>query len=448
MIKTRHKSDVQLEKLQRQTFNFFWNEANPVNGLVADRTAPDWPAGTASTGLALTILPIAVERGFISRELAATRTLSTLKFFLNSRHGHEPEATGFRGFYYKFLDINKGRRARMSELSFLDSSVLFAGALTAALYYTENNDTESEIRYSADELYRKADWNWAINNGKSVPHGWKPESGFVKCGWKGYDEAMLLYILGLGSPTSALPESSYSVWTSSYEWISSYGYDYLYAPPLFIHQFPHVWIDFREIKDEYMANKDSDYFENSVRATMVQYNYALQNPLNYEGYGKNLWGITLCEGPGPSMINIKGTDREFFGYLRRGAPFGPDDGTISPWTAITSISFAPDIVLPAIDYLLHETDLNMLNSYGFRSAFNPTYPHKPHNPHGWRSPCHYGTNQGPAMAMIENFRTGFLWDLLKGSQYIVNGLRRAGFKGGWVEEKKVEAQQEAFHLNQ
>ena len=443
-MKIRYKTDIQLEKLQRQTFDFFWNEANPANGLIADRTMPDGPAGIASTGLGLSILPIAVERGFVTRQQAATRTLTTLRFFMNSRHGHEPEAAGFHGFYYKYLDLHKGRRARLSELSILDSAILFAGAITAGLYFDNTNETEGEIRYSVDELFGRADWIWAMNNGKSVMYGWKPETGFINCTWKGYDEAMLLYILGLGSPVSALPESSYKEWTSGFEWFTYYGQDYLYAPSLFVHQLPHVWIDFRGIRDEYMTGKDSDYFENSIRASLVQYRYAIENPLKYEGYGKNIWGITISEGPGPSMINIQGTDREFLGNTRRGVPFGPDDGTISPWAAITSIAFIPDVVLSAIDYLLHETDLNILNSYGFRSAFNPTFPHKPHNPHGWRSPWHIGINQGPAMAMIENFRTGFFWDLMKKSRYFVNGLVHAGFKGGWLEDRKVETQQAAY----
>ncbi len=289
----RYNFDKQLDKLQSQTFDFFWNEANPVNGLVADRTTPDWPAGIASTGFALTSLPVAVERGFVSRDKAADRALSTLRFFLNSRHGPEPEATGYHGFYYKFIDIHKGRRARMSEISFLDSAIFLAGALTSAQYFNKNDDKESEIRYIADELYSRADWQWALNKSNKIHLGWRPESGFIKCGWKGYDEALLLHILGLGSPVSPLPEPVYSEWTSSYEWIDFYGYKYLYAPPLFIHQLPHVWLDFRGIKDAYMSDKDSDYFENSVRATMVQYRYAIENPGKFEGYGKYFWGITI-----------------------------------------------------------------------------------------------------------------------------------------------------------
>lgn len=440
-------SDNQLDKLQKQTFSYFWNEANPLNGLVVERTAPDCPASIAATGMALTSLPVGVERGFITRGMAAERALTTLRFFINSRNGPQPEATGYRGFFYRYLDMNKGRRAKMSEISIMDSSVLFAGMLTVAMYFDRQDDEEPEIRYLAEELYRRADWGWAMNRGNTLLQGWIPEQGFMTCRWKGLDEAMLLHILGLGSPTFPLPESSYAEWTSSYQWISYHGYEYLYAPPFYVHQLPHIWIDFRGIRDEYMKAKDSDYFNNSVRASLVQHRYALENPMNFDVYGKFFWGITESDGPGPALLNIKGVDREFYGYARRGVPFGPDDGTISPWSAVAALPFVPDLVLPTIDYLLSETDLNILNSYGFRSACNPTFPHKPHNPHGWRSHCHFASNQGPALALIENYRTGLLWELLKESPFIHKGLTRAGFTGGWLADKPVVQPETQVHTH-
>lgn len=441
----KQNPDIQLDKLQKQTFRYFWNETSPVNGLTVERTSPDCPASIAATGLALTSLPVGVERGFIPRDMAAGRALATLRFFMTSRNGPQPEATGYRGFYYKYLDMNKGRRAKLSELSFLDSSILFAGMLAVALYFDKQNKDESEIRYLVDELYRRADWFWAMNGGDTVLHGWKPEHGFLNCGWKGYDEGMIMYILGLGSPTSPLPENSYTVWTSSYEWISSYGHEFLYSPPFLVHQLPHIWIDFRGIRDHFMQTKDLDYFGNSIRASLVQYQYALENPMNFDGYGRFFWGITTSDGPGPALMKIKGNDREFYGYARRGVPFGPDDGTISPWAAVAALPFVPEIVLPTIEYLLNETDLNSIDSYGFKSAFNPAFSGKPHNPHGWRSPWHFAANQGPALALIENYRTGFLWELLKESPYIRNGLSRAGFSGGWLEEKRVMQTEPQVH---
>jgi len=424
--------DAELDSLQRETFSYFLHETNPQNGLVRDKTAPDWPASIAATGLALAVYPVGVERGLITRAKAIERVLATLRFFWSSRQGPEPDATGYRGFYYHFLDMQAGRRAWQCELSTVDSAILFAGVLTARAYFDSDAPEETEIRTLADALYCRADWSWAQNGGATVTHGWKPESGFLEYRWEGYDEALVLYILGLGSPTHPLREESYAAWASTYEWKSSYGYDYLYAGPLFTHQISHVWIDFRGIQDAFMRGKGIDYFENTRRATYVQQRYAIDNPLEFAGYGKDCWGITASDGPGPETIKVNGIERRFYDYLGRGVPYGPDDGTIGPWAVVASLPFAPEIVLPAIDYLVHEVDLKMGNPYGFKATFNPTYPDKSGNPYGWVSPWHYGINQGPINPMIENYRTGLLWRLMRSCPYVVTGLQRAGFTGGWL----------------
>jgi len=425
--------DADLEKLQRETFNYFLHEVNPANGLVIDKTAADWPASIAATGLALAAYPVAVERGFMARSAAVERTLNTLRFFWNSRQGPEPDATGYHGFYYHFLDMKTGRRAWQCELSTVDSAFLLAGALTAGIYFDAETAEEHEIRTLADALYRRADWNWAQNQGQTVTHGWKPESGFLKYRWEGYDEALLLYILGLGSPTHPLPESSYRAWASTYQWKQSYGYEYLYAGPLFIHQLSHLWIDFRGIQDAFMRDKGIDYFENSSRATYVQRQYAINNPQNFAGYASCCWGITASEGPGPGTLKVEGIERHFFDYVGRGVPYGPDDGTLAPWAVVASLPFAPEIVLFAIHHCIHQAKLTEFNSYGFKASFNPTHPGEPGNPYGWWvSPWHFGLNQGPIVLMVENYRTGLLWRLMRSCPYIVTGLRRAGFDGGWL----------------
>jgi hypothetical protein len=424
--------DAELDSLQRETFRYFLHETNPQNGLVLDKTAPDWPASIAATGLALAVYPVGVERGLITRPKAIERVLATLRFFWNSRQGDEPDATGYRGFYYHFLDMQSGRRAWQCELSTVDSAILFAGVLTAGAYFDADTPEEREIRTLGDALYHRADWPWAQNGRATVTHGWKPESGFLEYRWEGYDEALVLYILGLGSPTHPLPVESYAAWASTYEWKNSYGCDYLYAGPLFTHQISHVWIDFRGIRDAFMRDKGIDYFENTRRATYVQQRYAIDNPLKFAGYGKDCWGITASDGPGPDTIKVNGIERRFFDYLGRGVPYGPDDGTVGPWAVVASLPFAPEIVLPAIDYLVHAVDLKAGNSYGFKATFNPTYPDKSGNPFGWVSPWHYGINQGPINPMIENYRTGLLWRLMRNCPYVVTGLRRAGFTGGWL----------------
>ncbi len=310
--------DADLEKLQHESFNYFLHETNPVNGLVIDKNEANWPASIAATGLALASYPVAVERGYMSRAAAVERTLTTLRFFWNSPQGSEPDATGYKGFYYHFLDMQTGRRAWQCELSTVDSTFLLAGVLTAGMYFAADTPDEQEIRMLADALYRRADWQWAQNRGLTVTHGWKPKRGFLKYRWEGYDEALLLYVLGLGSPTHPLPETSYSAWCATYKWEHIYGQEYLYAGPLFIHQLSHIWIDFRGIQDAFMVEKGIDYFENSRRATYVQQQYAIDNPLKFAHYGRDCWGITASEGPGPKTISVNGIKRRFFDYIGRG----------------------------------------------------------------------------------------------------------------------------------
>jgi hypothetical protein len=441
MPKPHSFPDTKLEVLQRLTFEYFQNETNPENGLVPDSTRQGAPCSIAATGFALSAYPVGVERGFITRNAAIKRTLTTLRFFWTSSHGPEPDATGYKGFYYHFLDMKTGRRTWNCELSTIDSTFLIVGALTAAEYFNRDTKDEQEIRTLAYAIYARADWQWAQNRGvnrgsqggssamDAVTHGWRPESGFIKYRWQGYNEALILYVLGLASPTHPLPKESYQAWTSTYKWKKLYGFEFLYAGPLFVHQLSHMWIDFRGIQDEYMRNKGTDYFENSRRATYIQQQYAIRNPRGFKGYGEYIWGLTASDGPGPASMMVEGKLRRFHDYWARGVPSGPDDGTLAPWAVIASLPFAPEIVLPSIQYF-DETFPEMTSKYGFKCSFNPTFS----SPLGerWISKGYYGLDQGPIVLMIENYRSGFLWRLMRSCPYIIDGLRRAGFSGGWL----------------
>ena len=398
-----------------------------------DSTREGSPCSIAPTGFALSAYPVGVERGFITREEGISRTLMTLRFFWNSPQGKEPDATGYKGFYYHFLDMQTGRRTWKCELSTIDSTFLIAGALTAAEYFKGDTEDEREIRTLADSLYRRMDWQWATNRKETVTHGWRPERGFIKYRWEGYNEALILYLLGLASPTYPLSEKSYQAWTRTYEWINLYGYEFLYAAPLFIHQLSHMWIDFRGVQDEYMRRKGIDYFENSRRAAYAQQQYAIRNPRGFKGYSKYIWGLTASDGPGPAMKRIEGKVRRFYDYKARGIPNGPDDGTLAPWAVIASLPFAPEIVLPSIRYF-DETFPDMTSKYGFKCSFNPTFSEG--SDKGWISKGYYGLDQGPIVMMIENYRSDFLWRLMRGCPYIISGLRRAGFSGAWLSDEK------------
>ncbi len=425
-------SENALDKLQKDSFRYFLDETNLENGLVKDNTREDANyCSIAAVGLGLACYPVAVKCGYIKRAEAAKRTLSTLRFFWESEQSEKPDATGYKGFYYHFLDMRTGRRVWKCELSTIDTTFLLAGALAAGLFFDQNTKNEKEIKTLADALYRRADWKWALNEGDKVSMGWKPESGFLKYRWEGYSEAILLYALGLGSPTFPLPEKSYKEFTKSYKWKKIYDIEFLYAGGLFIHQLSHVWIDFRGIKDDFMRSKDIDYFENSRRATYVQQHYAIRNPKKLVGYNENCWGITASDGPGPATQKFKGKQIKFYDYIARKIPFGPDDGTIAPWAAIASVPFAPEIVLSAVKYF-DENYPEMVSKYGLKCSFNPTFNSSNKTSRGWVSKGYYGLDQGPIVIMIENYRTGSFWKMMRQCPYLAAGLSRAGFSGGWL----------------
>ncbi|NRP74508.1 hypothetical protein ILFOPFJJ_05430 [Ensifer psoraleae] len=428
---SRMPTDQDLARLQFTTLLYYLHCTNPDNGLVRDKTQVDAPASIAAIGMALATIPVLVERGIIIRKFAAKIARRRLKFLLECPQGPDPSASGYKGFFYHFLDIETGRRVWECELSTIDSAFLFAGALTVAAFFDEDAEEEAEIRRLANALYERADWNWACDHGLTLTHGWRPENRFIPHRWRGYDEGLLLYILGLGSPTHPLPTESYTAYTESYEWRNLYGRELLYSGPLFTHQLSHMWIDFRSIRDAFMREHNSDYFQNSRHAAFVQQEYAIRNPLNFVGYGEYCWGFTASDGPGWTRRHIDGVDREFFDYIARGAPYGPDDGTVSPWVVVASLPFAPEIVIPTVRNFAR-MDLGMTRLYGFKPSFNQTYAAENSEAGWWVSPFHFGIDQGPVVLMIENYRTGLLWNIMRRCEPLVVGLRRAGFTGGWL----------------
>jgi hypothetical protein len=374
---------------------------------------------------------VLVERGVISREFAPELVLRRLRFFHGSPHGPEPDSTGYKGFYYHFLDMKSGRRVWDCELSTIDSAFLFAGMLTCSAYFDGDSEEECEVRRLADILYCRADWQWALNGGASLSHGWKPETGFLPSRWTGYDEGLLLYLLGLGSPTCPLPAESYTAYCSTYMWKNIYGRELLYSGPLFTHQLSHLWLDFHGLQDAFMREHGTDYFQNTREATYVHQEYAIRNPLEFSGYGEFCWGITATDGPGWEKRIVNGVERQFYDYYARGAPYGPDDGTLAPWVAVASLPFAPEIVIPSVRAMAR-LDLGSTKRYGFKPSFNQTYGTMASPTGWWVTPYHFGIDQGPVILMIENYRTGLIWNIMRRSAYVLTGLRRAGFQGGWL----------------
>jgi hypothetical protein len=411
VVRSQITTDRLLDTLQYTAFQFFWNEANPSNGLIKDRSRANGggnaPCSIASVGFGLTAICIGIDHGWITRQAARDRVRTTLRTFWFGPQGPgESGYIGHKGFFYHFLDMENATRTWNSELSSIDTALLFAGILYVREYFSGSDPVESEIRSLADSIFARADWEWFRNFNSALPMEWKPGLNFGASRWVGYNEAMIMYILGYGAPRYPL-QTGWPAWTSGYSWQTLYGYSYVTFPPLFGHQYSHCWIDFRGIADDYMRQRGIDYFENSRRATLAQRAYCAANPGRFVGYSDTLWGITASDGP----------DR----YWARGAP-GPgtyDDGTIAPTAAISSIPFAPEAVIPTIHNMWNTYRSQLWSLYGFRDAFNLTQ--------NWWASDVIGIDQGPIIIMIENYRTGKVWKTFMRSPYIQAGLSRIGF---------------------
>lgn len=435
-----------MDDVQRRTFNYFWETTELDRGLAPDRFPTPSFASIAAMGFALTAFVIGVERGYAKRAEAAKRTLAMLRFLAFAQQGPEPTGrVGHYGFFYHFLDTRDGMRFGQCEVSTVDTALLMAGILLAMTYYDQPQ--EADIRKYAEELYREVDWRWAMTRAPVISMGWKPESGFIEYDWEAYNEAMLVYVLGLGAPIYALEKASWDAWSRRLAtfWTDSGQLSQLRFGPLFGHQYSHVWIDFREIQDEFMATKGIDYFENSRRATVQHRNYALANPMGWRGYGADQWGLTACDGPTDIVLDVNGAPRQFRSYAARGVG-DFDDGTIAPTAAGGSMPFAPEICLPALMAMRTVHGDNLYGRYGFLDAFNETFQSEVRLKHGrvvpglgWYADDYLGIDQGAILTMIENHRTGLIWRIMRRNPYIRTGLQRAGFSGGWLAAEGVTA---------
>ena len=438
-----YRADAFLDTVQLRTFRWFWETTNPRNGLVPDR----WPtksfSSVAAIGFGLTAYPIGVERGYVSRADARTRTRTTLEFLLHAPEGPAPTGvTSYKGFFYHFLDMDTGLRFQQVELSTIDTALLLGGALVCREYFDGTDPDEVAIRALADSLYARVDWPWASPNPPIVSMGWKPESNFIPAEWRGFNEAMLLYVLALGSSTHPIDPAAWARWTDTYQWRDFYGQEHVNFAPLFGHQYSQLWIDFRGIQDAYMRSRGIDYFENSRRATRSQRAYAIANPGRWRDYGPDIWGLTAVDGPLDTTMVVDGMQRRFFTYSARGAAANEirDDGTVAPTAAGGSVPFAPEITIPALKAMRVKYGDNLFGQYGFFDSFNPTYRDaRVRTQHGrvvdgvaWFDTDYLGIDQGPIIGMIENYRTELIWRLMRKSPYIRLGLERAGFTGGWL----------------
>lgn len=435
-----------LQDVEHRTFRFFWDLANPANGLFPDRWPTPGPCSIAALGFALTAYPLGVERGWISRAAARERTLRTLRFMAGLPMGDAASGVaGHRGFFYHFLDMQTGLRQGQCELSTVDTALFHMGALFAAAWFDQPG--EGEIRRLAEGLVNRAEWDWFQQDRTAISMGWHPEHGFIDRPWDGYNEGKLVYLLALGSAGHPARADSWQAWCAPYDrfWRGAGPTRRLAFAPLFGHQYTEGWVDFRGIQDAPMRAAGFDYCENSRRETHAHRAYCQRNPLGWDGYGADLWGLTACDGPGHHVLPRHGKEVTFQGYSARGPidePDGFDDGTLAPTAALGSLAFAPEICLPAAQGLHRRAlaDPRLYGTYGFRDAFNPSFRDtaiKPDNGSidarlGWVGGDWLGIDQGPILLALANYRNGAVWRTMRKSPILRRGLARAGFTGGWL----------------
>ena len=392
-----------LADLGRRSFQYFWEEADPHTGLVPDRARMDGSpldenhrnvASIAATGFGLTGICIAAERGWISHSQARERTRNTLLFFAN-------KAFQQHGWFYHWLDAKTGERRWQSEVSSIDTALLLGGVLTARQYFRD----DPEIRKLATTIYERVDFQWMLNGHQLLlSHGWKPETGFLKPRWDTYSEDTILYLLAIGSPTHPIsPASWYALWRDRYRY-EGYTYFTTIGVPLFMHQYAHAWIDYRNRRET--KGDRIDYFENSVKATLAHRAFCMTLANDFPAFGPNVWGITASDSAK--------------GYLAWGGPpRDPEiDGTVVPSAAGGSLMFTPELSVATLRTMKEKYGQKVYGKYGFIDAFNPGT--------GWVDSDVIGINAGIILLSAENARTGNVWTWFMRNPEIPQAMRLAG----------------------
>ena len=440
--------DPEIHELQRRTFDWFVHVTDRETGLTPDRWPTESFCSVAAVGFALACWPVGVDRGWMTRAEARERTLITLRFFEALPQGPDARGMGgYKGFFYHFLDMQTGHRFGTTELSTVDTSLLLGGMLFAARFFDGRHAEEAEIREIAQRLYERVEWDWAVVRPNRISMGWHPETGHIPHDWNVYNEGMLVLLLAIGSPTHPVSTGVWDEWVHVYErsWTDRWGEWHLQFAPLFGHQYSHMFIDFRGIRDAWMRGQSAmtgealDYFENSRRAVHAQRKYAVDNPGGWDGYSAEVWGLTACDGPGDFKQVIDAREREFFSYSARG-PGERDDGTIAPTAAMASYPFAPDIVTATLK-AMKARYAPVYTQWGFLDSFNPTLTEREGRLQhgrivpgvGWVDGDYLGIDQGPIVVMIENGRSELVWRHMHGEPNLKRGLQRAGFTGGWLD---------------
>ena len=343
----------------------------------------------ASLGFGLTALCIGDKRGYVWHNEARGRALNSLRFLWKKLPNH-------RGFFYHWANVNTGERLWDSEVSSIDTAILLCGVLTCGAYFEH-----SEISELASMIFNRVDWSWLSEDTTLLPHGWRPETGFLQYRWDDYSEMMMMYLLGLGSTSYLLPTETWDAWKRQLFEYDGVRYISSFAP-LFVHQYSQAWFDFRNKHDKY-----ADYFQNSITATQVHRQFCIDLASQFPDYSENLWGITASDSPR--------------GYVVWGGPpaTGPIDGTVVPCASGGSLPFLPQECLQVLQTIKNKYGKRAWTRYGFVDAFNPLTD--------WYDTDVIGIDVGITMLMAENARTGFVWETFMKNPEAQRGMKRAGF---------------------
>lgn len=392
-----------LDELQYRSFLYFIEQTDPVTGMTADRAPADGtpidinpsPASIAAIGFALSAWCIGADRGWIDRDTAAAYTRRVLRYL-------QTDAPHRNGFLYHFMHRRTGERFFKSEYSSIDTALMLAGVLTARQYFIEDRD----IAAMATELFDRVDWLWMLNGGDTLSMGYKPRYGFLRHRWNTFSEHPVMYLMAMGSTTHALSRRCWDAWERG-PVVSYDGRTFMQCPALFVHQFPHAWVDFRRIADDH-----GSLWRNSVDATLAHrqafIDLGRDYPAKFGHYSADCWGITSSDSPR--------------GYRAWGGPpmTRHVDGTVVPCAAAGSLPFAPAECMQALRAMYRDYGDRVWKRYGFVDAFNPRT--------GWVASDVIGIDVGITLLMAENLRSGGVWRYFMQSPEIRRGLAVAGFR--------------------
>ena len=403
-----------LDVVQKQTFRYFWDFAHPVSGMARERSNTDFNYGgevvtTGGTGFGVMATIVAAERGWISRDTAAKHLLKMVKFLL--------KAQSYHGVFPHWMDGATGKTIPFSRkddgADLVESAYLFQGLLCARQYFNRQDRTENELRNRIGWMWNDIEWNWFTREGQEVLYWhWSPNNGWaMNFPLRGFNECLITYVLSSTSERYPVSAAVYHRgWAESnffkngksfYGFTLPLGFDY--GGPLFFSQYSFLGLDPRGLKDRY-----ADYWEQNKNHTLINHAYCVDNPKKFKGYGENCWGLTACD--------------TYNGYNA----YSPtnDEGTIAPTAALSAFPYTPEYSMKALRHFYYDLGDKIWSEYGFVDAFNESK--------NWYAKSHLAIDQGPIIVMIENYRSGLLWNLFMSAPEIQNGLKRFGFSSPWL----------------